>query len=379
MSLALSELKRNKAYLLGVLGVDKAGQHVKCPFHDDTHGSLAIFQSEDGVWRWKCHGCDQGGSVIDAAILAYNAKGAKDAVRAIEGNLGLKIFRDEAPAVPVIDMARAEAAVTRAHADLLDSFDAMALLEEKRNITGIETIKRFRLGYLDNASFPEYSSWSFTGWMLPVTDKHGRLVAVKVHSESRHGKDWRATKNMPKCLWAPFGTHVPPGAKKPLHGWSTLWPGPEGCEGGPLLLTGGELKAIRLCDAGHHATAPTAGENKMPPHLINRIKAAKPSEVFVVFDADPAGESWRDKMIKHLGQVGIPCSAIDLTGNIPSPADLDAEWKTAATRELQSAEETIIEIERTEEMLKSAPENMAPKLAAQHAKLVRTLEAFYEG
>lgn len=38
---------------------------VPCPFHVDNNPSLSIYQKE-GIWRWKCHRCDIGGTLVDA-------------------------------------------------------------------------------------------------------------------------------------------------------------------------------------------------------------------------------------------------------------------------------------------------------------------------
>lgn len=43
----------------------------RCPFHDDRKPSAGIYE-EEGVWRYKCHGCGVGGDVLD--IRALNEK-----------------------------------------------------------------------------------------------------------------------------------------------------------------------------------------------------------------------------------------------------------------------------------------------------------------
>ena len=48
------------------------GQEVRCPFHDDKHASGGIYRSDDGAWRFKCHGASCGfcGDVFDVRVRA---------------------------------------------------------------------------------------------------------------------------------------------------------------------------------------------------------------------------------------------------------------------------------------------------------------------
>jgi hypothetical protein len=67
----LSELKRDQAILLAILGRPKAGQHIKCAFHKETTGPMSVWQDSTNVWLWKCHAGCGSGTVIDAAMLRY--------------------------------------------------------------------------------------------------------------------------------------------------------------------------------------------------------------------------------------------------------------------------------------------------------------------
>ena len=50
---------------LEAAGAAVSGNKIKCPFHDDRHPSAGVFQGADGIWRFKCHGCDAKGDVFD--------------------------------------------------------------------------------------------------------------------------------------------------------------------------------------------------------------------------------------------------------------------------------------------------------------------------
>lgn len=58
----------NLVALVEQAGVDlqRSGSDLRglCPFHDDRNPSLVVYQ-RDGVWRFKCYGCDVAGDAID--------------------------------------------------------------------------------------------------------------------------------------------------------------------------------------------------------------------------------------------------------------------------------------------------------------------------
>lgn len=48
-----------------------------CPFHDDRNPSAGVYQ-EDGVWRFKCHGCDWGGDIFDVRARRAGTQAADE-------------------------------------------------------------------------------------------------------------------------------------------------------------------------------------------------------------------------------------------------------------------------------------------------------------
>lgn len=78
----LEHIKYSRDLLCRKLGVeDDPGRsnHI-CPFHDDQNPSLSIFRGEKGEWRFKCHGCDCGGTVVDA-LMAREGIDQAEAIR----------------------------------------------------------------------------------------------------------------------------------------------------------------------------------------------------------------------------------------------------------------------------------------------------------
>lgn len=306
----LSQLKRDPALLLAVLGRERVGQHVRCAFHEDRHGSMSVWQGDDGVWLWKCMaGCGQG-TVIDAAMLRYRCATPAEAMRVIERELGIHVGRDEDLQEPRLDLARAERLVADAHALLMRDPELQErMLLGKRGIADLGLVEYLRIGFAIGIHFRGWKSWRPTGWVLPITDGAGKLLAVRIHQEGRRDPD------SPKCLWAPFGLYPP---HKPKHSVQTLWPPPEfHPQPEKLWLCPGELKALAMLGAGCPATSPTFGESsKLPPREIARLRQVKPRHIMIAWDNDSAkkradgtpfwpGQEWRDRMLDQLRAAGL--------------------------------------------------------------------------
>jgi DNA primase len=67
-----------------------------CPFHDEDTPSFKVMESDDGAWkRWWCFGaCQEGGSVIDAAMKAENYETAHEAAQYLNELYGLGLEVD---------------------------------------------------------------------------------------------------------------------------------------------------------------------------------------------------------------------------------------------------------------------------------------------
>lgn len=290
----LSDIKQTKEFILHVLGQQKEGQHLKCPFHEDKNGSMSIWQG-NGAWFWKCHsGCGDG-TVIDAAMKRYQCQSPADAVKFIEKECGISIIRDEEYQEPIIDQARALKFIEFAHKNLISNFDLLDKYGSKRKIN-LETVKKYNLGFIVKNSFKEWHSWQLTGWVIPVYDDRERLIAVKIHLEKRQIKQ-------PKCLWAPFGVYP---SDKPKNGTLTLYPAPEIWKDKTnIIVAPGELKALALIDSGFQAVSPTAGESKLPERILKRLVNCGFEKVFINFDDDPTGKEFCQNLRSDLAKMGV--------------------------------------------------------------------------
>jgi hypothetical protein len=293
----LDAAKHDGPALFAVLGIERHGNHRRCPFHDDKTPSMSVWHSKTG-WRFKCHagGCiaANGGTIIDALMLQDGLTEAQ-AIQRLIGGTYIPRSRRSAPTtpsepLPPVPNALAIANFTeRAQQTLLTSPELQALWLTKRKLT-LEAVMAHGVGFLPEIKF---EGWRpiHNVWVLPICDAAGNVLAVKFHSEN--------PSNGSKCSCAPFGTE-PRG--DPRHAWTTLWPAPENFDANePLFLVPGELKALRCISIGRAATSITSGEgSRCTPALTDRLRNR---DVVLVFDADPDGMKFRDKTVAALHPV----------------------------------------------------------------------------
>ena len=59
-------------------------QSMRCPFHDDSRASASV---NFKLNRFRCHGCDTGGDVIDIVVTEEGCENTKEALEWIRLNL----------------------------------------------------------------------------------------------------------------------------------------------------------------------------------------------------------------------------------------------------------------------------------------------------
>ncbi len=325
----LSELKRNKEYLLTYLGIPREGTNMTCPFHNGK-GCFSVYIHE-GVWFYKCHSSCGFGTIIDAAMKKSGVTDCHAALMVLERELGIKIIADEEYIDPVIDLERANAFITDAHENLLASQELQDQYMKSKRGLSLEVVKAYKIGFVSGVGI-KGKAWNVFGWVLPITDPSGKLLGVKLHTEKPLWNN--PAKPAPKAVWAPFGTYP---AGDPHHGTKTLWPAPEmrdlyqGMDKAKdLYICPGELKALALISAGKWATSPTTGESKMPDRLVQRIVKCQPDRVFIPFDDDKPklnkgtgqmvspGNNWKDAMVEALAEVGVSAVPFRLHEECPA-------------------------------------------------------------
>ncbi|HYT10105.1 MAG TPA: hypothetical protein VEL73_05525, partial [Mycobacteriales bacterium] len=61
-------------------GGRSARWHCPNPDHPDAHPSMGLYTGRQGVTRWKCHSCGEGGTAVDLVMISAGI-GARAALR----------------------------------------------------------------------------------------------------------------------------------------------------------------------------------------------------------------------------------------------------------------------------------------------------------
>lgn len=301
----LDQIKRDKNRLLEALGVQRQGNHLRCPWHEDTVGSMQVNEGDDGTWFWKCHAGCGGGTIVDAYALANRCSPAEACKR-----LTQEEYKSErsgsGPVVVrqgVVTQAKDRSTKwIKATMEAVDNGQAEAA-RAKRGIS-YDVLRKYSVGWCEKLSFAGRSDDKITGWSLPITDANGNLLGIKLHREVR-------SERQSKCGWCPFGEAAAPG-ERVKHGVATLWPAPESFTDDYIIICPGELKALYAISLGFPATSPTAGEGTGLGDLVKRIEQ---STVILLPDCEPdkvrpdgttqnTGKAWANRVSMELAAAG---------------------------------------------------------------------------
>lgn len=282
----LESLKRDEGALLEVLGINRSGGGLHCPFHDDKVPSFSVSE-KDGVWLWKCFSGCGGGTIIDAAMKLWNLTTMEEVAAKLSG------MPPPAPRMrreSHVDIDRSKRLIDAGIKSLRDSKEI-----QDRYMTGVrglslETCVEYSVGFLLGGVIRDCKH-VINGWIIPIASEAGVLLGVKIHQENL------GCRPNPKCFWAPLG-------REGKHGVSTLWPAPELFRNADVLfIQPGELKALATISCGLKATSPTGGEGAAIDAA--RIAASRPRLCVVVYDDDTTGKAWGDKTTKALRESGV--------------------------------------------------------------------------
>ncbi len=273
-------------------GAKVTGSAVRCPFHDDQRASGSIHRDDQGTWRYKCHGCDAAGDVLD---IVRRARGVDfpTAMSLLTGSNG------HAPPAKQSDLGAACAA------RLLKDPAAITRLWESRAIDRA-TAERFGVGISADGRY----------WTLPIADVGGHVAAVKHHRVNPAGDGT-------KCFWLPKGTDS-------RHTWPACLDGP-----GPVWLCPGELKALAVIAAGRPAVGITGGEAAELPGELADVLRGRP--VAIAPDDDDAGAKWGARVVAALTSAGIDARIVDYSADreagLKDIGDVVRQWAVEDARE----------------------------------------------
>lgn len=190
MSVDLDAIKRSPKLLLEIFGLEKVGAGQKCPC--GSSDALSIYRKSER-WNFKCHSCGKQGTAIDA-LVAFKGMEPAAAIKECAERLGLNngngngrkfqpVAKEEGPAessdtpdqtYPELDLDKAEDLIKKSHDNLLNNEAIQEKWMAKRGLS-LEVVEKYRIGFLGDANY--------AGWVFPLTNHKGKLLAVKRHLE----------------------------------------------------------------------------------------------------------------------------------------------------------------------------------------------------
>ncbi len=272
----LKELIDNRSlyspYFPGTSFNGKSNTKVKCPFHDDKTPSFTLYLD---TGRFQCYGtCGVNGDAIEF-IEKKEGLDFKSAVKKIMEDQGIteeqvsltsESKKGKPPTPPKKEQTKPkeEASfpgtkeVEKARQQLLRNKDVLRKLKAERGFND-ETIKKQRIGYQNQKI------------IIPIEQGQGKWN-LKQHKGYQ-------TKGAKAVLY-------PSGITKKARE-----------EKSPLLIAGGEFKALLLNQKGFHAVCGTGGEGTFKKEWIEEFRGL---DVILVFDNDDAGKAGAKKAGDYL-------------------------------------------------------------------------------
>jgi DNA primase len=318
----------------------------RCPFHDDDTPSLSI-TPEKGLWR--CFGCGEGGDAItflqrsrglsfgEAADVWREMSGEepKHTRKPREGKMmggdtekngtakngkAARASETEAAAKGEPNEGTPESGPVAGHLlermaelyskSLAKSEEALAYLRE-RGITDMETIRSFRLGYVDGSCaklagtkaqkealrelgiLNEKGTETLYGCIVvPLTDKDGQVTSFL-------GRRVKPSDNPHRALAGPKRGFFHVQAAK-------------GAANGELVIVEGFLDALACYQAGVRNVMAIGGAANIDAALIDLLHKENVQEVLLALDPDDAGDQGSSQWAEELERRGIGSKRVRL-------------------------------------------------------------------
>lgn len=273
-----------------VPSLEQVGAEFKacCPFHAEDTPSFTLYQGEDGIWLFKCFGCNKNGNVVqfvaemdkismDAAFdkvasLANWKEGQKNVEQTFQPTLKEK---KEIITFPVEKIADAAA--------LCQNHPAARAWLDSRGIT-LETARRFKLGFVQSArAVNPFHPWVDEGWIVFPT--------LSVDAQSIISLKYRSIKGK-KTPDGKMGFMCKDGMTTALFNLQAVQPFYD------VYLVEGEPDCMVLEQAGYVAVSlPSASYNPTGPERDRLMQA---NRIFLAGDMDNAGQAAMTKLWSEL-------------------------------------------------------------------------------
>lgn len=235
-----------------------------CPLHEEKTPSFTV--NED-TQEWFCHGCNQGGSVVEFLMLYYDI--TSDTAQYIAEYYAQK------HTLPL----PTEEAIDRYHEELMVRPSEIEHLEEF-GITE-ETLIKYKIGFESNRI------------TIPIRNKDGRCVNIRKYlPEHRRIKGSKS----PKCINI-----------KGLGGLR-YFPRENLEKGDTVYIVEGEKDCLAAISQGYNTVTGTGGSN-IPTRELALLKDKK---VYLMLDNDAVGSASTVKYIKMLKDIAKEIYTIKL-------------------------------------------------------------------
>lgn len=298
-----------------------------CPFHSEKTPSFTVFRS---TGTCHCFGCGQGGDVVSFIRLIENV----DYVEALEllaKRAGVTIPSDNTEvrsggvsSKRILAMNKDAARIFNAALFLPEGKKGLDYYTQKRKFSpGL--IKHFGLGYAPESFDYLYARLKKLGYtdeemtkgflcgtskktgkpydmyrgrvIIPIIDTHGDVIAFggRVLDDS-----------LPKYI----NTQDTPAYKKGRNLFALNFARKDCAD--MLILCEGYMDAIALHGAGFTNAIATLGTATTPEQA--RLMARYTKSVVIAYDADEAGQKNAERAFRYIGEVGLDCRILKMTG-----------------------------------------------------------------
>ncbi|BDU74902.1 DNA primase [Mesoterricola silvestris] len=317
VEVSVERLVEASGIVLTKTGKDRTG---KCPFHEESEGSLIVTPGKN---LWHCFGCGVGGGPVDW-VMKTQGISFRHAVELLRADLSMAPVEASVKASSVRrlpspvtfdadDQALLQQTIAYYHDTLKTAPEALDYLKA-RGIDHPEAVERFKLGYANRT----------LGYSLPIKavkaggEIRGRLQKIGLYRESGH-EHFTGSLVIPVMdeegnILEVYGRKLLDNLRKgtPYH---LYLPGPHkgvwnvaGLKGSKeVILCEALIDALTFWCAGYRNVTAAYGVEGFTPDHLEAFKSCGVERVLIAYDRDDAGDRAADKLAQKLMDQGIAC------------------------------------------------------------------------
>ena len=329
---AKEQLKKElKAYVERVTKKSKCGMYV-CPLCGSgtgKHGTGAFSIGGDGT-LWKCFKCGRKGDIFDLIGFCEGLPGFDSQLKRARELFGLSIDSNVAQG-NFREYQNSSKSEHRCDGDTVDY--TQFFLQANRDIEktnyhrglSLETLNRFRVGFVENWKHPKASAGAPTS---------PRLI-IPTGAKSYLARDTR--EHIPEEQKAYCKSKV---GTMHVFNVAALWTATK-----PIFITEGELDALSIIDVGGEAIA--LGSTVNVKSLLELLKTRKPAQLLIVaMDNDEAGEKACRELSNGLRRLDISFYKFPPIGHYKDANEALQSDRNAFRQAVEEVEHALDEVEK---------------------------------